>query len=239
MTELKGKIHSLETCGTVDGPGIRFVVFMQGCALRCKYCHNPETWDSIGESEELTPNELLSKILKYRNYFGANGGVTFSGGEPLLQPDFLIECLKLCKENNIHTCIDTAGVGLGEYDEILSYTDLVILDIKAVDSVEYKYITGRDDYTYKAFLDACIKLNKKLWLRQVIVPTINDTANHIIAFREFAKSIPNVEKIELLPYKTMGITKYKSLNIPYPLDNIPELDKSKLKELNKYLKESN
>lgn len=236
---MTGRINSIETLGTLDGPGIRFVVFMQGCALRCKYCHNPETWDSIGESEELTPNELLSKILKYRNYFGANGGVTFSGGEPLLQPDFLIECLKLCKENNIHTCIDTAGVGLGEYDEILSYTDLVILDIKAVDSVEYKYITGRDDYTYKAFLDACIKLNKKLWLRQVIVPTINDTANHIIAFREFAKSIPNVEKIELLPYKTMGITKYKSLNIPYPLDNIPELDKSKLKELNKYLKESN
>lgn len=233
---MNGRINSIETLGTLDGPGIRFVVFMQGCKLRCKYCHNPETWNSIGESEEISPSELIERIKRYKNYFGEDGGVTFSGGEPLLQPEFLLECLKLCKENNINTCIDTAGVGLGEYDELLQYIDLVILDIKAIDPDEYQELTGADIQSFNMFLDAVIKNKNKLWIRQVIVPGINNTKEHILKLKEYIKNIPNVEKVELLPYKTMGVHKYQKLNIPYSLENVPELSPEELDLLNIYLK---
>ena len=233
---ITGKISSIETLGTLDGPGVRFVVFLQGCKLRCKYCHNPETWNIDAEVETITPVALVGKVEKYKNYFGKDGGVTFSGGEPLLQPKFLLECLKLCKEKNIHTCLDTAGVGFGDYSEILKYTDLVILDIKAVEESEYIELTGQPIKFFKEFLTQAIKANKKFWLRQVIVPTINDDKEHILKLKEFASSISNVEKIELLPYKTIGVHKYKELNIPYRLDGIEELSESRLKELNKILK---
>lgn len=233
---MNGRINSIETLGTLDGPGIRFVIFMQGCKLRCKYCHNPETWNSIGESEEISPSELIERIKRYKNYFGEDGGVTFSGGEPLLQPEFLLECLKLCKENNINTCIDTAGVGLGEYDELLQYIDLVILDIKAIDPNEYQELTGANIQSFNMFLDAVIKNQNKLWIRQVIVPGINNTKEHILKLKEYIKNIPNVEKVELLPYKTMGVHKYAKLNIPYSLENVPELSTEELDLLNIYLK---
>lgn len=231
---MTGKINSIETLGTLDGPGIRFVVFLQGCSLRCKYCHNPETWHETGKFEEMSATELVEKIEHYKNYFENHGGVTFSGGEPLLQPEFLLECLKLCKEKGIHTCIDTAGVGFGDYTEILKYLDLVILDIKAVDETEYKEITGRDMSAFREFLSQAISSNTKLWLRQVIVPGINNDKAHILAFKEYASTIPNVEKIELLPYRTMGVTKYKSLNIPYPLENVPDLSQEELDYLNTF-----
>lgn len=233
---INGKISSIETLGTLDGPGVRFVVFLQGCKLRCKYCHNPETWNIGADTETITPLQLVEKVEKYKNYFGEKGGVTFSGGEPLLQPEFLLECLKLCKEKNIHTCLDTAGVGFGDYTEILKYTDLVILDIKAVEENEYIELTGQKMNFFKEFLAQAIKANKKFWLRQVIVPTINDDKEHILKLKEFASSIPYVEKVELLPYKTIGVHKYKELNIPYRLEGIEELSESKLKELNKILK---
>ena len=236
---IKGKISSIETLGTLDGPGIRFVVFLQGCKLRCKYCHNPETWNIDAETETITPQQLVEKVEKYKNYFGKEGGVTFSGGEPLLQPEFLLECLKLCKEKNIHTCLDTAGVGFGDYSEILKYTDLVILDIKAVEESEYMELTGQPIKFFKEFLRQAIKANKKFWLRQVIVPTINDDEEHILKLKEFANAIPNVEKVELLPYKTIGVHKYKELNIPYRLEGIEELSENKLKQLNKILKAKN
>lgn len=229
---IKGNISSIETLGTLDGPGIRFVVFLQGCKLRCKYCHNPETWQIKTSNLTLTPNELVDKILRYKNYFKNGGGVTFSGGEPLLQPEFLLECLKLCKMNGIHTCLDTAGVGFGDYDEIFKYTDLIILDIKAVDSDEYTELTGQKNDVFLNFLSQVIKHNKKLWLRQVVVPTINDDKSHILKLKEFIKGIPNVEKVELLPYKTIGVHKYTDLNLPYRLDGIPELSEQKLTELN-------
>lgn len=232
---IKGKISSIETLGTLDGPGIRFVVFLQGCKLRCKYCHNPETWNTDGHTQEVTPQQLVNQILKYKNYFNSGGGVTFSGGEPLLQPEFLLECLKLCKENKIHTCLDTAGVGFGDYTEILKYTDLVILDIKAVEEDEYTFITGQPIKFFKEFLRQATEQNCKFWLRQVIVPSINDDIEHIEKLKAFASTIPNVEKIELLPYKTIGVHKYQSLNIPYRLENIPELSQEKLNELNKAL----
>ena len=232
---MKGRINSIETMGTLDGPGIRYVVFMQGCSLRCKYCHNPETWDATGTSTEFTPEELVSQILKYKNYFGEDGGVTFSGGEPLLQPEFLQQCLKLCKDNGINTCIDTAGVGFGNYQPILQYVDLVILDIKAVENDEYLTITGKTNLQFTEFLNAVKENNNKLWLRQVIVPGINNTKEHIVKLKNFASSLNNVEKVELLPYKSIGVTKYKSLNIDYPLQNVKELSQEELDYLNTFL----
>ena len=230
-----GNIHSYESMGTVDGPGIRFVVFLQGCPLRCKFCHNPDTWNKDFFSEEISPENLVKKINRFKPYFGTEGGVTFSGGEPLLQPKFLLECLKLCKENGIHTALDTAGVGLGDYDKILSFTDLVILDIKAVKEDEYKFITGQNMKRFKDFLNACQNFNKKLWLRQVIVPGINDDKQHMIALRDYIKPIKNVEKVELLPYKTIGVTKYKALKLHYRLEGVPDMDEKKCKELEKFL----
>lgn len=233
---MKGLINSIETLGTLDGPGIRFVVFLQGCKLRCLYCHNPETWNiNSNDAIEISPQELVEKVEKYKNYYGEDGGVTFSGGEPLLQPEFLLECLKLCKEKNIHTCLDTAGFGFGDYEEILKYTDLVILDIKAVEESEYKKITGQKMQKFFEFLNIAQAMNKSLWLRQVIVPGINDDKDHILKLKQFANTIKNVEKVELLPYKTIGVHKYKSLNLKYRLDGVEELSQEKLDELNSYL----
>ena len=231
----KGLINSIETLGTLDGPGIRFVAFLQGCQLRCLYCHNPETWAIKGQSIEISPQELVEKVEKYRNYFGDDGGVTFSGGEPLLQPDFLLECLKLLKKKNFHTCIDTAGFGFGNYTEILKYTDLVLLDIKAVDPDEYTQITGQKIERFNEFLSAVTKTKTKLWLRQVIVPGINDDKEHMEKLKQFASTLKNVEKIELLPYRTIGVHKYTTLNLPYRLEGIEELSQEKLNELNQIL----
>lgn len=232
---MKGLINSVETLGTLDGPGIRYVVFLQGCKLRCLYCHNPETWANSKHAKEISPQELVGNVEKYKNYYGENGGVTFSGGEPLLQPEFLIECLRLCKEKQIHTCLDTAGYGFGDYDEILKYTDLVILDVKAVDESDYIHITGQKIDKFNEFLYACQRLNKKLWLRQVIVPTINDTKENVLKLKRFASKLKNVERVELLPYSTIGVNKYKTLNLPYRLNGIPDLSPQKLLELNSYL----
>ena len=184
---MKGRINSIETMGLVDGPGIRFVSFFQGCKLRCLYCHNPETWALDGQSEEIEAQELVKKIERYKNYYGADGGATFSGGEPLLQPEFLLECLKLCREKGINTAIDTAGVGFGDYDEILKNCDLVILDVKAVDGEEYKKLVGQDIKFFNQFLEAVQKNGNRLWLRQVIAPGINDDEAHVLKLKKFAK----------------------------------------------------
>lgn len=232
---IKGRISSIESLGTVDGPGIRYVVFMQGCSLRCLYCHNPETWLENEGSQCLSPQELIKKIINFKPYFGEEGGVTFSGGEPLLQPQFLIETLKLCKKNGIHTCLDTAGVGRGDYEKILPLVDLVILDVKACDDEEYKKITGRDMTEFYNFLSACQKFNTKLWIRQVILPKFNDDEKHIEKLANFLKGIKNVEKVELLPYKKIGKHKYEILNIPYRLSDTEEMNEEKCKELEKEL----
>ena len=232
---MKGRINSIETMGLVDGPGIRFVSFFQGCKLRCLYCHNPETWALDGQSEEIEAQELVKKIERYKNYYGADGGATFSGGEPLLQPEFLLECLKLCKEKGINTAIDTAGVGFGDYDEILKNCDLVILDVKAVDGEEYKKLVGQDIKFFNQFLEAVQKNGNRLWLRQVIVPGINDDEAHVLKLKKFAKKLKNVEKIELLPYKTIGIHKYQDLKIRYRLEGVPDMDEEKCQKLQQLL----
>lgn len=235
MTESKGYISSIETMGLVDGPGIRIVFFLQGCPLRCLFCHNPETWSKVG-GIEMTPREVVEKIKRYKNYFGEEGGVTFSGGEPLMQKEFLLETLKLCKQNNINTALDTSGVGV-DYEEILKYTDLVIWDVKAYEKEAYKKMTGLDINLSLDFLHTCQRLNKKMWIRQVIVPGINDTKEYILGLKEFLKDLKNIEKKELLPYETLGVHKYEKLNIPYRLKGIEPMNIERCNELNKLLNE--
>ena len=226
-----GYINSIETMGLVDGPGIRFVVFMQGCHLRCLFCHNPETW-KLNTGLEITSDELMKRILKYKNYFGEEGGVTFSGGEPLIQTDFLIDILKKCKKNYIHTCLDTAGFGGTNNEEVLKYTDLVMMDIKALEPDKYFKLVGQRIEQSLEFLNLCRRLKKRLWIRQVIIPGINDNEDYIRKLKNFLKDY-EVEKVEFLPYTTIGIPKYEQLNIPYRLTATPAMDKEKCEELYK------
>lgn len=223
-----GYINKLETMSTVDGPGVRVTVFMQGCLLRCKFCHNPETW-ALRKGIEYTPEELCNTILKYKNYI-QDGGVTFSGGEPLLQEEFLLETLKLCKKNDLHTCLDTTGTNF-KNEEILMYTDLILLDIKALDNDSYIDMTGKDMKDFWKFLEICDKLKKDVWIRQVIIPSINDNEEYILKLKKLLTPYKCVKKIELLPYHTMAIDKYKELGIPYRLENIKAMDKKKCMDL--------
>ncbi len=229
---MQGSINSLETFGLVDGPGIRVVVFLNGCSLRCKFCHNPEMWQK--GTNNITVEELVNKIKRYKPYFKNNGGVTFSGGEPLLQTKFLLEVCKELKKENIHVVLDTAGVGY-DYDELLNYVDLVIFDIKAIDKDKYQDLVSHDIKDSLVFLDKCQKKNIPMWLRQVIVPGINDTKEYILELKEFISKLKNIEKVELLPYHTMALSKYQKLGIPYPLENVPEMDKQRCKELEQLL----
>lgn len=231
-----GYIHSIETMGLVDGPGVRFVVFMQGCPLRCLYCHNPDTW-ATNSGLEMTPSELVSKIVRYKSYFADKGGVTFSGGEPLLQSEFLLECLKLCKKENIHTCLDTCGVGGNINDEILDYTDLILYDIKAIKSDSYTEMTGAKINKSLEFLELAQKKKISLWIRSVIIPTLNDTIEYMNELYEFLKDVKHIERIELLPYETYGVYKYKELGIRYRLDGIEAMDKNECEKLQNYLLE--
>lgn len=229
-----GNVAGFETMGLVDGPGVRFVVFLQGCPLRCLYCHNPEMWNNDEQKIQILPEELVKKIKRYKPYFKDIGGVTISGGEPLMQAEFVCEVFKLCKENGIHTCLDTSGFGK-DYDKLLSYCDLVILDVKELDAEKYKKLTGKKIDQFFKFVETCQKKNKKLWLRQVIVPGLNDTVENVKKLNEFAKSLSNVEKVELLPYHTMGVEKYKKLGIKYRLDGVQDMDKKECEKLLKYL----
>lgn len=219
---MKGYINSIETMGLVDGPGIRVVVFFEGCPLRCCFCHNPETW-FINKDNGISARELVDNILKYKSYFGNEGGVTFSGGEPLQQHDFLLECLRLCKSEGINTCLDTSGYGFN-YDDILELVDLVLWDVKALDNKQYNNITGKDIDVSFEFLNKCQKLNKRMWIRQVIIPGINDTSEYIKKLKNFIKKLKNIERIELLPYHLLGVSKYEKLGIPYKLKDVSSMD---------------
>lgn len=225
----KGAVDSIETFGLVDGPGIRTVVFLSGCKLRCKYCHNPEMW--VRGQENYTPEELAIKILRNKNYFGNKGGVTFSGGEPLLQGDFIISVAKILKKDNIHIALDTAGVGNGNYEEILKYVDLVLLDIKHTKEEDYLELTGRSMDEFLKFVEVLNKMEKSVWIRQVIVPGIMDNDNYLKSLVKTIRKIKNVERIDFLPYHKLGISKYEKLGIDYPLKDVPEMDKGKCQEL--------
>ena len=222
---MMGSVASIETFGTVDGPGIRTVVFLNECHLRCIYCHNPEMW-CMGD-KNTSVDELVEKILHNKEYFGDDGGVTFSGGEPLLQSDFLINVCKKLKEYDINIALDTAGVGMGNYEELLKYIDLVIFDVKHTSKDGYKKITQSVSDESFNFLKVCNSLNKKFWVRQVIVPGVMDNNEYLVSLNNFIKNnISNVERIEFLPYHKLGEEKYKKLGIPYLCENINEMDKN-------------
>lgn len=232
---IKGNIASFESMGLVDGPGVRFVVFLQGCPLRCAYCHNPEMWSKSVKKIEMTPQELVEKIKRYLPYFKGKGGVTISGGEPLMQAKFVEEVFKLCKAENIHTCLDTSGYGDAS-DTLLDNTDLVILDVKELDKEKYTLLVGQKIDKFQKFLQKCQKKHKKLWIRQVIVPGYNDTVESVLKLKEFVNSIKNVEKVELLPYHDMAKKKYEALGIDYRLKETPNMDSQTCKKLEKLLK---
>lgn len=217
------KLHSIETFGTVDGPGIRFVVFLQGCPLKCKYCHNRDTWDIKQFSEELTSDQLIKKIMHSKSYFkSSNGGVTISGGEPLMQAEFLIELFQKLKKQNIHIAIDTAGsLPLSDtIKELLKYVDLVLLDIKHIDNDKCIDLTGVSNKNTLEFAKYLNENNISMWIRQVIVPGITDEIEDLQKEKEFLSKFGNIEKIELLPYHDLGKFKWVELTGSYPIENI-------------------
>lgn len=231
MKKCRGSVDSIESMGLLDGPGIRNVIFLNGCKLRCKFCHNPEMQSK--KMDNFTAEEIARKIIRNKPYFKNGGGVTFSGGEPLLQSQFVIEICKILKKEKIHIALDTAGVGNGNYDELLKYIDLVLLDIKHTDKKEYKEITSVDLNEVENFIDALNKSNKKVWIRQVVIPDINDNEVYLDKLVEYLKHIKNIEKVTFLPFHRLGREKYLKLNIPYPYENKKNMDKEKCDELYK------
>ena len=228
----KGRILSIESMGLVDGPGIRCVVFFQGCALRCKFCHNPDSW-ARGGGTELSSEEIVRKVLRFRPYFArSGGGVTFSGGEPLLQREFLLELLRRCKQEGVHTCLDTAGAGTGGYEEILRLVDLVLYDVKAVTAEGYRSLCGGEIGQTEEFQRAMAACGTKAIVRQVVIPGISDGDACMQELdRYIRKHIPTAVKVELLPYHLMGAFKYEKLGMPPPLAGIPAMDKEKTQQL--------
>ena len=224
---MKGSIDSIETFGLVDGPGIRTVIFLNGCSLRCKFCHNPETW----KIKELnyTSEEIVEKVKRNKPYFSNGGGVTFSGGEPLIQYEYLVNTCKLLKKEDIHIAIDTAGIGMGDYTELFNTIDMVLLDIKHIDREGYMEITGTDRYLdFMEFVKELNKTNLEVWIRQVIVPGVNDNSDYIKRLSSFIKdNINNVTRVDFLPYHKMGVEKYIRLGLEDPYKDVSAMDKDR------------
>lgn len=231
---MTGRIHSFESFGTVDGPGIRYVVFLQGCPLRCQYCHNPDTWGTGGK--EYTAEQVVSQAMRYKNYFGEKGGVTVTGGEPLVQIDFVIELFTLFKSKGIHTCVDTSGItfnpdsslSVDKHKALLEVADLFLVDIKHIDNEACKRLTGQSNKNTLAFLKFLSDNNKPTWIRQVLVPGITDGEEDLKKTRAFIDSLRSVERVEVLPYHTMGEVKYEKLGLEYPLKGIAPPSKERV-----------
>ena len=229
---MKGYIHSKESFGTVDGPGIRYVLFMQGCPMRCQYCHNPDTWE-VGGGTEITAEEVMAEYKKNESFY-KNGGITVTGGEPLLQVDFLTELFSAAKKRGIHTCIDTSGITFSEtnteyirkLDKLMELTDLVMLDIKHIDPEMHKMVTGKENKNILAFAKYLDEKNIPLWVRHVVVPALTDDPAYHEKLGEFLAALHNVKALDVLPYHTMGAKKYEELGIKYPLEGIEALPKS-------------
>lgn len=227
---MKGRIHSFESLGAVDGPGIRFIIFTQGCSLKCKYCQNRDTWD-INGGKEYDCDEIVEKVLKYKNYITPDGGVTVSGGEPLLQVDFLIELFEKLKKHGIHTCIDTSGnVALTEkIKKLIDLTDLFLLDIKCINDEVCKELTSVSNKNELEFARYLSDNNKKMWIRQVLVPTITDNSEDLKELSKFINSLNGVEKVEILKYHDLGKFKWENLNLKYPLERYRTANDTDLK----------
>jgi len=231
---MKGRIHSLESFGTVDGPGVRFVVFVQGCPMRCAYCHNPDTWE-MNAGTEMEPAYIIEQYERNISFY-KGGGITVTGGEPLMQVDFLIELFTLAKEKNIHTCIDSSGIAykktstpewLAKLDHLMTLTDLVMLDIKHIDPEKHKELTSQPNDGILAFLAYLDEKKVDVWLRHVVVPTITDDDKYLFELGYFIGQFSNIKALDVLPYHTMGEAKYKKLGIEYKLKGIPAMDKDK------------
>lgn len=221
-----GHIHSTESSGAADGPGVRFIVFMQGCHMRCRYCHNPDTWKMDG-GDEVTADEILKRALRFKPYWGKDGGITISGGEPLLQIDFVIELFKKAKELGINTCIDTAGNPFtkeepffSKFEELMKYTDLLLLDLKEINPTRHKDLTGFDNSNIIEMAKYLSEINKPVWIRHVLVPEHSDFDEDLDALGDFIDTLSNVDRVEILPYHTLGKFKWENLGIPYTLESI-------------------
>ena len=228
----RGLVNSIQSLGTVDGPGVRFVVFLWGCNLCCGCCHNPDTRYKKEDAKEYTPEEILTLAERCKEYFGKEGGITVSGGEPLLQAKFVKELFTLAKERGINTCLDTSGsIMNGEIKEMLALTDRVLLDIKYTNDADYKEYAGCSLSASLAFLEVLDKMGIKTTLRQVIIPTKNDTSENIEKLNNIARVHPNVDKIELLPFKKICAVKYDALGIPFPFADVPTPTRERMEEL--------
>ena len=234
---MNGKIHSIETFGTVDGPGIRFVIFMQGCTLKCKYCHNRDTWNVHG-GKTVSKEELIKEITKYKSYIDTSGGgITVSGGEPLLQTEFITELFKDLKSLGFHTALDTSGaLPLSEpIKELLKYTDLVLLDIKHINPEKCVDLTGYTNKNTLEFAKYLSNINLPVWIRQVIIPTLTDDKKDLLKLKDFINSLNNVEKVELLAYHNLGKYKWEKLGFTYPLADIKTATTEDIDRANKLL----
>lgn len=232
---MTGRVHSIQSLGTLDGPGVRYVVFMQGCNMRCKCCHNPDTW-SHDEGTEYTPGEIIQKMLNFRVYFGKKGGITLSGGEPLLQAEFCRELFKMCHDEGVNTCLDTAGSVMNdEVKQLLDVCDRVLLDIKYTDEELYRRNTGCEMQTVMDFLEYLNQKNIPTTLRQVIIPTVTDSEQNVRALKEIADSHDCVDKIELLPFRKICQVKYDKMNITFPFGHLPEPSGECIKRLERII----
>ena len=232
---VKGRVHSFQSMGTVDGPGVRFVVFLQGCNLRCKCCHNPDTW-SFSDGKEYSPEEIVKKAVRYREYFGDTGGITLSGGEPVCQAEFACEVFRLSHEAGINTCLDTSGSVLNDsVKRLLSETDRVLLDVKYTNDSDYKENVGCGYAPVLEFLSYLNEKNIPTTLRQVIIPSLNDNGENILELKRIADAHPCVDKIELLPFRKICTVKYETMGVDFPLSHIPEPSNTKMEILRKIL----
>ncbi|MCF2681680.1 pyruvate formate-lyase-activating protein [Faecalicatena contorta] len=237
----KGYIHSLESFGSVDGPGVRYVIFTSGCAMRCQFCHNPDTWN-MQSGTPYTADELIAKAVKYRTYWGSNGGITVSGGEPLLQIDFLTELFQKAKEEGIHTTLDTSGQPFTKeepyfqkFQKLMEVTDLVMLDLKHIDEEQHRLLTGHTNRNILELADYLSDIRKSVWIRHVLVPQRSDEDVYLNRLRDYIRTLRNVERVEILPYHTLGIYKWKELGLTYSLDGIEPPTKERIKNANQIL----
>lgn len=221
-----GYIHSTESFGAADGPGVRFIIFVSGCPMRCRFCHNPDTWN-MTDGEKVETDALIKRALRCRPYWRNGGGVTVSGGEPLMQIDFLIDLFKKLKAEDVNTCIDTSGAPFtreepffSKFEELMQYTDLLLVDIKHIDPAEHKSLTGQKNENILDMLRYLSDIKKPVWIRHVLVPGISDKDEYLIRTREFIDTLDNVEKVEVLPYHTLGIHKWDELGLDYTLRDV-------------------
>ncbi|KHD45765.1 pyruvate formate-lyase-activating protein [Streptococcus hongkongensis] len=243
-SQVTGMIHSTESFGSVDGPGIRFIIFMQGCKMRCQYCHNPDTWEmETNKSQERTVSDVLKEALQYRHFWGKNGGITVSGGEAMLQIDFIIALFTEAKALGIHTTLDTCGFAYRakpEYheklDTLLAVTDLILLDIKEIDEEQHKIVTRQPNKNILQFAQYLSDKGIPVWIRHVLVPGLTDIDDHLERLGDFVATLKNVDKFEILPYHTMGEFKWRELGIPYPLEGVKPPTKERVQHAKELMK---